>query len=213
MSSADDSSLESRRSIEVRLNDLIPRAKGGSNSALGRALDVCRPQLLGAARRRITPHLQPITSPSDVVQDTFVNATRAIGFFRGSQPSEFLGWLRRILANRILEIGRRRAANSDLAAEGVGATTFRRNDTRLVADDGSPSSIAANHEIADLIRMALLRLPDRHCKVLHLRFDEGLSFPQIGQRLELSEDAARMLFNRAVEGLRRELPPLALDRY
>ncbi|HEX4071488.1 MAG TPA: sigma-70 family RNA polymerase sigma factor [Planctomycetaceae bacterium] len=189
---------------ETRLEELLATAKTGSNSALGRALNVCRPQLLHAARRRIAPAMRPLVGASDLVQDAFVNATKAFPVFRGGRASEFLNWLRRILSNRIAEMERRDRQRLNGVVQVAGSDINRRMNAQMPADHESPSGIASSEEIAGQIRVALLRLPDRQQEILHLRFDDGLNFPQIGERLELSEDATRMQFLRAVERLRRE---------
>jgi RNA polymerase sigma-70 factor (subfamily 1) len=205
--SSTDGDLQSRGgSGEMRLEELLATAKTGSNSALGRALNVCRPHLLHTARRRIAPAMRPLVGASDLVQDTFVNATKAFRAFRGRRASEFLNWLRRILSNRIAEMGRRDRQRLNCVVQVPGRDINRRLNAPMPADQESPSGIASSEEIAGQIRLALWRLPVRQQEILHLRFDDGLNFPQIGERLELSEDAARMQFLRAVERLRRELP-------
>jgi len=205
--SSTDSDLQGRGgSCEMRLEELLATAKTGSNSALGRALNVCRPHLLHAARRRIAPALRPVVGASDLVQDTFVNATKAFHVFRGRRASEFLNWLHCILSNRIAEIARRDRQRLNGVVQVAGTGINRRLNAPISADQESPSGIASSEEISGQIRVALLRLPEHQQEILHLRFDDGLNFSQIGEQLELSEDAARMQFLRAVKRLRRELP-------
>lgn len=55
------------------------------------------------------------------------------------------------------------------------------------------------------IERALQRLTSRHEQAIRLRNDLGLSFAEMGVALGCSEDAARMLWVRAVEKLGREL--------
>jgi RNA polymerase sigma-70 factor, ECF subfamily len=205
MSSTDGDLQGPCGSGETRLEQLLATAKTGSNSALGRALIVCRPHLLHAARLRIAPAMRPLVGASDLVQDAFVNATKAFPVFRGGRASEFLNWLRRILSNRIAEMARRDRQRLNGVVQVAGRDINRRVNAQMPADHESPSGVASSKEIAGQIRVALLRLPERQQEILHLRFDDGLNFPQIGERLELTEDAARMLFGRSVDRLRREL--------
>jgi RNA polymerase sigma-70 factor (ECF subfamily) len=51
----------------------------------------------------------------------------------------------------------------------------------------------------------MARLSGDHHAVLRLRYWEGLSFPEIGQRLGRSTDAVRKLWYRAVERLQEEM--------
>ena len=191
---------------EARLEGLIDRAKSGSTSALGRALNACRPRLLRAARRAVARRLRPVVGASDIVQETFVNATRAFHVFRGSRASEFVQWLHRILANKLAEVARRGKSQNDLAQvpldDSIEPLQYRSSDS-----PASPSSIVGSQEFTDMIAAGLARLPERYQQVLHLRFSDGLNFPQIGERMNLSEDGARMLFSRAVKRLRKKIPP------
>jgi RNA polymerase sigma-70 factor (subfamily 1) len=191
---------------EARLEELIDRAKSGSTSALGRALNACRPRLLRAARRAVAHRLRPVVGASDIVQDTFVNATRAFRVFRGRRASEFVNWLHRILANKLAEVARRGKPQNDLAQVPLD-DSLEPWRYQSPESPGSPSSIVGSQEFTAMIVAGLARLPDRYQQVLHLRFSEGLSFPQIGERLSLTEDGARMLFSRAVKRLRKKMPP------
>jgi RNA polymerase sigma-70 factor, ECF subfamily len=188
-----------------RLNQLVAAAKGGSDSALGRALVACRPQLLRTARRRLAPALRPVVGASDIVQDTFVNAARAFPLFKGEKGSQFFHWLRRILSNRIAQVAR---TNAQPHPNGVARFSGDGTPPRLsllAAEQETPSHIASNEEDADRIRACLARLCERDQQVLQLRIGERLGFAQIGRQMKLSEDAARMLFTRALHRLRREM--------
>jgi RNA polymerase sigma-70 factor (ECF subfamily) len=205
MSSAGGEFRRCGGSDEIRLEELIAAAKTGSDSALGGALTACQARLLGAARSRLTPALRSLVGASDLVQDTFVNATKAFQVFRGERASQFLNWLRRILFNRIAQVARREQERKDDGVQIAGNDVSRRLSAFVPADEASPSGIAGSEEIGALIRVALAKLPERDQQALHLRFDEALNFAQIGERLKLTEDAARMLFGRSVVRLRREL--------
>ena len=193
-------------SRDIQLDEMVTAAKTGSNSALGRALSACRPQLLRAARRRLVPALRPVVGASDLVQDAFVNATKAFGVFRGDRGNQLMNWLRRILFNRIAQIGRGEGQNGGAAVSANGS--LQRTITLLPSAEDSPSTVVGDREHAEMIRAGLARLTERDQQVLRLRFDEELNFAQIGQRLELSEDAARLAFTRAVRRLRQEMSGL-----
>jgi RNA polymerase sigma-70 factor (ECF subfamily) len=52
---------------------------------------------------------------------------------------------------------------------------------------------------------AIGRLTDDYRHVVNLRYQQGLSFEEVGQKLNRSPDAARMLWARAIEKLKLEL--------
>jgi RNA polymerase sigma-70 factor, ECF subfamily len=190
---------------EAQLEGLIASAKAGSKSALGRALNACRPRLLQAAGRAISPALRSVLGASDLVQDTFLNAARAIRVFRGGKAREFLNWLLAILFNRLAEITRETRSHQ---CDGVQIPLNRASDASghwIHAAATSPSRVLEEEEFGAMIQQASLRLPEREQQALTLRFGEGLSFPEIGRRLGMSEFMARSLFYRALRQMGREL--------
>src|SRR5215470_7553973 len=81
----------------------LPAAHAGSNEALGQALEACRGYLLLIAQR----HLEAKGGASDLVQETFLEAQRDFGQFRGTSEAELLAWLRRLLLNNLGHFSRR----------------------------------------------------------------------------------------------------------
>jgi RNA polymerase sigma-70 factor, ECF subfamily len=182
----------SRRQIEA----LLLEAKLGSDSALGEALQKCRSDLIRAAQRAIERRPDCRGDHSDLVQEAFLNATRGFGRFQGASYPEFMGWLHRILLNKAAELARKRESRGPT---GQNRKIGGASGISGLPDRGrSPSSVARHNEYRDLVQEALAKLPASYQQVLRMRFDEGLSFPDIGERLSLSEDAARMRFNRAM---------------
>src|SRR5262245_22010649 len=56
--------------------------------------------------------------PSDVVQETLLKACRDFAQFRGTTEQEWLGWLRKILAHTLADLGRHyRSARRDVGQE------------------------------------------------------------------------------------------------
>ena len=56
------------------------------------------------ARMQLAPALKAKMDPSDIVQETLLQAHRHEEQFRGSNEAEMAAWLRRILANEMLWI-------------------------------------------------------------------------------------------------------------
>jgi RNA polymerase sigma-70 factor, ECF subfamily len=82
-----------KRSPEV----LLAAARAGNPAALGQLLDGYRNYLWLLARAQTNAALRSKASPSDLVQDTFLEAYRAFRDFEGTGEAALLAWLRRIL--------------------------------------------------------------------------------------------------------------------
>jgi len=82
---------------------LLARARHGDEESLGRLLQSYRNYLNLVARTQINLHLTVRVNPSDVVQETYLQAWRRFDQFRGETEAELLSWLRRILVRNIIE--------------------------------------------------------------------------------------------------------------
>jgi RNA polymerase sigma-70 factor (ECF subfamily) len=75
----------------------------------------------------------------------------------------------------------------------------------LATPSSSPSHKASRREQAVLLSDALYSLPADYREVIILRHLEGLTFPEIGQRLERTVDSVEKLWLRALARLRHSL--------
>src|SRR3974390_1617541 len=80
---------------------LLGLARAGDGVALGELLELYRNYLSLLARLQIGRRLQGKADPADLVQETFLEAHRNFGLFRGHTEAEFVAWLRQILAGRL----------------------------------------------------------------------------------------------------------------
>src|SRR5919206_5320889 len=72
-----------------------------------RAVEDYRDSLHLLARLQLDPRLAGKVDPSDVVQQTLVKAHQNREQFRGNTAAEQAGWLRRILANTLIDAARK----------------------------------------------------------------------------------------------------------
>jgi len=187
---------------------LLEAARQGHDDAFGRLFESFRRHLLLLAHREMPLTLRGKVGPSDLVQETAVDARRNIPRFRGSTAEECYAWLRAILRNNMIdavrhfETTKKRGGCHEISL----ATEAGRCQGGMVAiRHGGPDGSAIRREDADVLAKVLLRLSDDHRTVLHLRYWEGLSFPEIGARVGRSPDAVRKLWYRAVERLQEEM--------
>jgi len=144
----------------------------------------------------------------DVVQDVFLEAHRGVGRFEGEGSSEFLGWLRRIVAGVLANQIRRYYGTQrrDVRLERVLADDLhgssRRVDGAFVAPGSSPSHQAARREQAVILADALAALPRDYREVIILRQLEDLPFPEVARRMGRTLDSVKNLWVRALARLR-----------
>lgn len=187
----------------------LDAARAGDREALGRAVEPFRQFLLRIAERELAEDLKAKEGASDLVQDTLLEAQRQIGRFEGRSEQELLAWLRRMLLHRVSytvrryrRVGKRRLAQErSLGASGLSGGL----ENWLAGDSTSPSNRAARGEEEAALVAALERLPERLRQVIIWRHREDCSFEEIGRRLDRSDVAARRLWLRAIEQLRREM--------
>jgi RNA polymerase sigma-70 factor (ECF subfamily) len=190
---------------------LLALARAGEQLALGKLLELYRGYLTLLARLQLGRRLQGKADPADLVQDTFLDAHRSWGRFRGTTEAELLSWLRRILAARTADLLRRYLGSQrrDVRLERELAAELERSsqdlDAGLLAKQDSPSKQVARREEGVLLAAALALLPEDYREVLILRHLEGLTFPEVGQRMGRSLDAVKKLWTRALDNLRRSL--------
>jgi RNA polymerase sigma-70 factor (ECF subfamily) len=188
---------------------LLDQARAGDRQALGQLLESYRGYLTVLARVQIGRRLQGKVDAADVVQDAFLGAYRDFEQFRGASEKEFLGWLRQVLAfvlanlvrhyqgtqRRDVRLERQLAVELDQSSHAL--------DRGLVADQSSPSQQAVRREQSVLLAEALARLPENWRDLLILRHLEGLTFPQVAQRLGRTLDSVKKQWPRALAELRR----------
>ena len=191
----------------------LAQAQAGSREALGHALEACRSYLLLVADRELSPDLKAKGGASDLVQETFIEAQKDFARFQGKSDAEFLAWLRCLLQHRLANFARRyrqtqkRGLGREVAlASGDSSSSGTDN---LAGDTPTPSREAMAREHVEALERVLDRLPADYRQVIALRYQDELSFEEIGRIMERSADAVRKLWWRALGRLRDELeaPP------
>ncbi len=186
---------------------LLP-AQNGSSEALGRVLQMCRQYLLLVANRELDLVLQAKIGPSDLVQDTLLEAQRDFGSFHGTTEADVRAWLRRILLNNVANVRERYRSTykRDIGREvPLDRALERSGQAALVDHEPSPSGRALASERRATLERALAQLPENYREALRLRHQENHSFAEIGRHMSRSSEAARKLWSRAVDELRKIL--------
>jgi RNA polymerase sigma-70 factor (ECF subfamily) len=129
---------------------LLAQALAGSQECLGRLLHVYRNYLKLLVMSQLERKLQVRASPSDVVQETFLEANRDFSRFRGTTSNEFCAWLRQILVNnlhRVIEqhvLAKKRDVRREISLE-VLASSLEQSNARLESILPDPSASPSSH--------------------------------------------------------------------
>ncbi|MGI9430465.1 MAG: sigma-70 family RNA polymerase sigma factor [Bythopirellula sp.] len=198
------SSLASAADWEAR----IAAAQQGDRSAQGEIFQRLRSYLRAIAQERLDGQLKVKTSPSDVVQETLLEAHRGFANFRGNSRAELVVWVQGILNHRVQTAYRmyRGASKRSLSREvplhqGGGS----QGKLQLPATTSSPSGHAIMEEERERLDQAMRELPPRYEQVIRLRNELKLSFGEVATALSCSPDAAQKLWTRAVDQLSRKV--------
>jgi RNA polymerase sigma-70 factor (ECF subfamily) len=173
----------------------------------GQALECFRDYLLLLARMHFDPRLQVKLDPSDVVQQTLLEAHQKRDQFRGNTQAELAAWLRCMLshnlADALRDFGRaKRDLNLELSLERSFEDSSSRLQAWLAAEQSSPSEQAIKNEQLLQLAEALTQLPDAQREAVVLHHLQGWTLADLAAHLGRSEPAVAGLLHRGLDKLR-----------
>jgi RNA polymerase sigma-70 factor, ECF subfamily len=194
----------------MQSDELIHRAKQGDEQCLGALLASYENYLKMLAKVQIGRSLQGKVDACDLVQETFMEAHRAIRRFEGSDPNQFVAWLKSILSTRLANTMRHYLGTQsrDIRLEQRIQEELDQSSLSfggiVVDPNSSPSQHVAGEEQSRLVAEALSRLPDTYRQVIILRHLESMTFPQVAQAMGRSVDSVEKLWLRGMAKLKKE---------
>jgi RNA polymerase sigma-70 factor (ECF subfamily) len=190
----------------VREQALVVRARADS-AAFGELYDWYLPRIHGFIARRVDDR----AVSEDLTATTF---ERAQGAVRRSdfRNESFGGFLYRVAANAIVDHARRSRRTVPLGAR---ASDYDDGDDDA-GRDASLGDEAATRAFAaaldrDVLRRALLRLPEAHRRVIVLKYFDGLELDELCAALGCSRATFAVKLHRALRALRAAMTSEATD--
>jgi RNA polymerase sigma-70 factor (ECF subfamily) len=187
---------------------LLEEARAGDRPAFDRLFARHRPGLRQFVALRLDPRVRARLDPSDVVQETQLEAYRRLADFLERRPMAFRVWLRKTAYERLLKL---RRYHVETAGRSVGRELGLADRSSLLLarpflDRGpSPSQQLARGDLVRRVRQALAGLSETDREVLLMRNVDELPYREIGGILGLAPAAARQRYGRALLRLRELL--------
>jgi RNA polymerase sigma-70 factor (ECF subfamily) len=187
---------------------LLEQVRAGDPRAFDRLFARHRLYLHRVIGFRLDPRLRPRLDPSDVIQETQLEAFRRLPDFLERQPMPFRLWLRKTACERLLMARRqhlaagRRSVAREVPLPDASSLQLAR---QLLAPGPAPSDQLRRQELADQVRQAVARLPERDREILLMRNLELLSNQEVAQVLGIDPAAASQRYGRALLRLRKLL--------
>jgi len=177
---------------EATDQQLVVRVQKGDK----RAFDLLVLKYQGRMHAIVGRFVRDTDEVSDVVQEAFIKAYRALPKFRGE--SQFYTWLYRIAVNtakNYLVARSRRPPGSDIDV--VDAEYYDGSD--YLKDLGTPENNLFRDELGALIHQTISDLPEDLRTAVTLREFEGLSYDEIAEIMDCPVGTVRSRIFRARE--------------
>jgi RNA polymerase sigma-70 factor (ECF subfamily) len=173
----------------------------------GQRLERFRNYLRLLARLQTSPALARRFDPSDVVQDTLLQAYRKLDQLRGQTDKEVAAWLRKILAGCLRQRLRdehrdKRDVGRERSLEAALEESSARLEVLLGSTDPSPLEQADRNEQTLRLADALARLPEDQRIAVELRYFQECEVAEIGRTMGRSPASVTGLLRRGLASLR-----------
>lgn len=171
--------LDERRAVE--------QARQGNESAWRSLYETYADFVFRLAMRKLGDREAAL----DVVQETFIRASRAIGDFRGD--AAFKSWIARIAINEATNQIRRQARRREAPLEVVESAP---------SGEMGPEAEMVRKDMAERAFSFIRQLPDQQRDVLLLRTTEGMSYAEIADALGSTEGSVRVSYHHGLRKLK-----------
>jgi len=181
-----------------------------SDEAAADSLERFRAYLRLLVRLHLDRRLQGKLDPSDLVQQTLLEAYRSAHKLTGRGEAEKAAWLRKALshqmAHAVRDLGRdKRDIARERSLEAALAESSAQLEKWLAAEQSSPSDRAARQELSIRLAAELEALPEAQREAVVLHYWQGMTLPEIAEHFGRSPAAVAGLLQRGLKSLRGKM--------
>jgi len=206
ISSPYDRSMSDELSQDQETSTLVLQAARGSDDAWEKLTREHHARLRRMVALRMDRRLQGRVDPSDVIQESYIDAARRLPEYARNPTMPFFLWLRLLVGQRLMEQHRRhlgaqaRDASRDVSLYhgDFPEATSAELASHLLASLSTPSQVAIRMEQQSQLQKALGSLDPIDREILVLRHFEQLSNGEAAEVLELDKSAASKRYARAL---------------
>ena len=191
---------------------LVELASQGDRSAINELFEIHRAYLRRVIDLRLEDELRSRIDPSDVIQETQLEAARRIQEYLANRAVPFRIWLRRTAIEQLVNLRRQHVlAKKRTVRQEV---WFPDKSSLALAQKLSevrPSQILHKHELAQQVRAAIEDMGELDREMLVLRHIEELTNQEIAALLEIDSSTASQRYGRALKRFRDKLVSLGIS--
>lgn len=185
---------------------LVELAGQGDKLALNELFQIHRAYLRRVIDLRLEDELRSRVDPSDVIQETQLEAAKRIDEYLSDRKVPFRIWLRRTAIEQLINLRRhhikaeKRSLHREVRLTDHSAMTLATNLMR-----GTASQIVQREELSKNIRNVIATMNERDREMLVLRHIEELTNQEVAALLEIDSSTASQRYGRALRRLRDKL--------
>ncbi|MCG8650395.1 MAG: sigma-70 family RNA polymerase sigma factor [Pirellulales bacterium] len=191
------------------LQRLIEHAGRGDTSALAKIFDMHRNRLYRMITMRLDPRLRSRLNPSDVLQESFFDASRRLHEYAQDPKFSAYFWLRNIVSHRLHKLHRHhldaqlRDAKREISLdENLPGASKVYLAEQLAASSASVDRQLVQAEVQSRVERALDEMEEKDREVIALRHFEELSTEETAAVLGLTRSGVLKRYTRVLRKLR-----------
>lgn len=181
---------------------LLERIRAGDENAFSALFRKYSPRLSILIHYKLGPEMRHRVEVDDILQETFLAASRQFDKFTYRDPGSFMRWISRIADHVTVDAARYHSRQKRRPAELVQLGTESNPHGVRAIDSVTPSRIFARKERLRQVLERLDELPEDYRQVILLAKIEGLSTVEIAGRMGKSRENVAVLLHRAIRRLR-----------